>query len=111
MSIFDEGSRADLYHPEWAERLDGTGAAAYFEQLFRAHTHSDQLSAVQWVDLHSYLSEDILAKVDRMSMINSLETRAPLLDHELAEFVFQLPATAFHSRGVGKRLFRTVARR
>jgi asparagine synthase (glutamine-hydrolysing) len=69
------------------------------------------VSALQWVDVHSYLADDILPKVDRMSMLSSLETRAPLLDHHLAEFCFGLPSGAFHDGQRGKLLFRDVARR
>jgi asparagine synthase (glutamine-hydrolysing) len=43
------------------------------------------------VDVHSYLPDDICAKVDIASMGNSLETRAPLLDHELLEFAAACP--------------------
>src|SRR6266581_4856195 len=51
---------------------------------------SDPLSEVQYLDAKTYLSGDILTKVDRMSMANSLEVRAPFLDHPLAEWAARL---------------------
>jgi asparagine synthase (glutamine-hydrolysing) len=44
-----------------------------------------------YLDLKTYLADDIMVKVDRMSMASSLETRAPLLDYKLVEFAFSLP--------------------
>jgi asparagine synthase (glutamine-hydrolysing) len=52
----------------------------------------DYLSKIQYADTKTYLAEDILTKVDRASMLNSLETRAPLLDHELVELAARIPS-------------------
>ncbi len=60
-------------------------------------------------DLRTYLADDILVKVDRMTMANSLEARAPLLDHELLEFAARLPFAMKMRDGRGKYLFRRVA--
>jgi asparagine synthase (glutamine-hydrolysing) len=49
------------------------------------------VSAAQYADLHAYLTDDILVKVDRMSMAHGLEVRAPLLDHELIEWAARVP--------------------
>jgi asparagine synthase (glutamine-hydrolysing) len=49
------------------------------------------LSALQYCDVHNYLPLDILTKVDRMTMANSLEARPPLIDHQLVEFAATIP--------------------
>jgi asparagine synthase (glutamine-hydrolysing) len=54
---------------------------------------TDDLDRMQRLDMLTYLPEDLLVKVDRASMANSLEVRAPLLDHRLIEYVARLPST------------------
>jgi asparagine synthase (glutamine-hydrolysing) len=53
----------------------------------------DKTTLLQYLDLKLYLQDDILVKVDRASMACSLEVRAPFLDHELVEFIMNLPAS------------------
>ena len=62
-------------------------------------------------DVHSYLLDDILVKVDRTSMANSLEARSPLLDHRLAEFAARLPEHYKLKGTTGKYLLKRVALR
>jgi asparagine synthase (glutamine-hydrolysing) len=63
--------------------------------LRRYFTHSpahDPVSQLLYVDAKTYMVGDILTKVDRMSMLNSLEVRVPILDHELVEWAASLSA-------------------
>lgn len=62
-------------------------------------------------DMQSYLLDDVLAKVDRMSMANSIEVRSPLLDHLLAEFAARLPEQLKLNGKTGKYLLKRVAMR
>ena len=57
-------------------------------QQGRVPVHPDLLQRATRMDFANYLAEDILVKVDRASMLNSLEVRAPLLDYNLIEFAF-----------------------
>lgn len=63
------------------------------KHFFDAKASSDYLTRIQYVDTKVYLAEDILTKVDRASMLCSLETRAPLLDHEVVELAARMPSS------------------
>ena len=65
------------------------------------------MSASIW-DASTYLPDDILVKVDRAAMANSLETRAPLLDHRIIEFAYRLPVSYKLDNGIAKRVLKEV---
>jgi asparagine synthase (glutamine-hydrolysing) len=56
------------------------------------HGNQDSVNKSMYLDVNVYLPNDMLVKVDRMSMAHSLEVRCPLLDHKLAEFMGTVPA-------------------
>lgn len=73
---------------------------------------ADLLSQMQYLDLKLYLPDDVLVKVDRMSMAHALECRCPLLDHRIVEFASRLPMAAkIGPDGRGKVLLRELLAR
>lgn len=75
------------------------GAAQKFYEDVRA---CDPLDQAMYVDMKTWLVDDILVKVDRASMAHSLEVRAPFLDHRVVEFAASLPVS-FKLRGFEKK--------
>ncbi len=89
IGIFDESERAALLGSD-ASRIQSAGAL--FAPYFANRNGHSLTTVLQHVDQKSYLPDDILVKVDRMSMQNSLEVRAPLLDYRVVEFVNKVSA-------------------
>ncbi|HEY0511864.1 MAG TPA: asparagine synthase (glutamine-hydrolyzing) [Thermoanaerobaculia bacterium] len=76
-----------------------------------ANAPREPLARALYLDLKTWLADDGLVKVDRMSMAHALEVRCPLLDHRIIEFAARLPARLKLSGGVTKLLLRRVAAR
>ena len=66
------------------------------------------LSYMMAIDFQTYMLDDILQKVDRATMTNSLEGREPMLDHRILEFAAQLPDEYKYQNGVKKRILREI---
>ncbi|MEM8949667.1 MAG: asparagine synthase (glutamine-hydrolyzing) [Pseudomonadota bacterium] len=81
-----------------------------FEGHAKAAEGLDPLSRTLAMDFRTWLADDILVKVDRMSMAHSLEVRVPLLDTDFVTYAAGLPTDAKLSKGRGKQLFRKALR-
>lgn len=73
--------------------------------------NGDFLSKMQGLDLKTYLTDDILTKVDRVSMMNSLEVRVPILDHKLAELSFRIPSSLKLHGNKQKHIFKNAMKK
>jgi asparagine synthase (glutamine-hydrolysing) len=112
MTYQRDATLATLLAPEAGREIATRTDPHPYLRLAAAAGARDYLSTLQYVDIHHYLPEDILTKVDRTSMLVSLEARVPLLDHVLMEYVATIPPALKLRAGVGKYILkRTMADR
>ncbi len=97
-----------LYRPTFQESINGCQSTEMLIAKFERASQWDSLAQQQYVDINTYLADNILAKVDRMSMAASIEARVPLLDHRLVEFALNLPPYKKLRRGQTKVILREV---
>jgi asparagine synthase (glutamine-hydrolysing) len=112
MSLFTPADKRGLLTGQVRRALGDHDPGALFARHFDRVRGLDHLSRILYVDTKAYLANDILVKVDRMSMASSLEVRAPLLDHRVLEFAATVPsALKYHGTTSKYLLKRAVARR
>ncbi|HEX6880316.1 MAG TPA: asparagine synthase (glutamine-hydrolyzing), partial [Terriglobales bacterium] len=100
-----------LLSPEFLATTGCTPPEAIMRRHFDEAPASDFMSRMQYTDIKTYMTADVLAKVDRMSMASSLEVRVPLLDHVFVEFAAQIPVEMKYQNGTRKYLLRKLAER
>lgn len=103
VTYFSDASKQDLYAGEMRQLLSHSALDrldSYFDQ-------ADTLAlGAAWADIHTYLPDDLLVKVDVASMANGLEVRAPLLDHKLMEWAAGIPEDLRFAGTETKSLFK-----
>lgn len=116
----DPGRLPGLLSPALLDLLGEAGVAAPFGSARPGREFPDPLAELLYTDFTMYLQDDLLTKVDRATMLASLEARAPFLDHELVQYVAGIPSgwklrgtttKAILRRTVRERLPPTVLRR
>ncbi len=110
-SFFEEDARRELYTGDFVEAVRNADPFAGFRAAYEDCTSTDALDRALYVDSQTYLIDDIMTKVDRMSMAVSLEAREPLLDHRLLEFSATVPTRFKLRNGRGKHLLRRLLQR
>lgn len=110
-SIFSTAELGELYTHDFAARVPmETRGFQVWDSFKNFRSSGDDASILNYVDYETYLPGDILVKVDRMSMANSIEMRAPLLDYRIAEFAAGLPREWKWTSREGKRVLKRAAR-
>jgi asparagine synthase (glutamine-hydrolysing) len=112
--VLKVASANDIYRTlvsDWepsAVMLDAQEPPSIIKDEKLPHDFPDLLARMQFLDLVSYLPDDILTKVDRASMAVALEARVPLLDHRVVEFSWRLPRRAKLRNHTSKWILRQV---
>ncbi len=105
---FKPEAKRVLYKPEVMESLRGFDWSQAMKRHLRETHVEDPVSRAQYADIKFYMPEDILVKVDRMSMAHSLEVRSPILDHELMELAAALPSRYKLNGRESKYIFKKI---
>jgi asparagine synthase (glutamine-hydrolysing) len=106
MSAFYGDEKKHLLNNDVRKNINGYRTADLFYKLYRNAPARDHLSRIQYLDIKTYLCEDILTKVDRASMAVSLEVRCPILDHVFMEYVAKIPSKLKLAGTNGKHIFK-----
>ena len=109
--LFESDVRGALYTHDFTSEVRHADPFAGFRAAYDACSSSDPLDRALYVDVKTYLVDDIMTKVDRMSMAVSLEAREPLLDHKLLEFAAAVPTSLKLKNGRSKYLLRRLLER
>ncbi len=87
---FTDDDLRQLFNPHIQLKLE-KNSRDQMQELSERFSNLDALSQMMWTDFNSYLPDDILVKVDRMSMAHGLEVRSPFLDQDVIESVLKMP--------------------
>lgn len=110
-TTFSQEERDCLYRQRMKTELK-TSEKDQPHQLADRYSTLDEISQMMWVDFHTYLPDDILVKVDRMSMAHGLEVRSPFLDQKVVESVMKMPIglklKGFETKSILRKAFRDL---
>ena len=107
--VFDSGSLTNVLHGDLRtgrDNIDVAGPMRYWQQDV---AHLDGLAQLTYIDTRMSLPDDLLLYSDKLAMANSLETRVPLLDVEIIEFIERLPTRLKLSGREGKLVHKKAA--
>lgn len=117
-TLLSQDSQAEMYRSllsAWQQPAvivnNGYDDSDSVDFAFAAEGPYDLMHRMQMADQIGYMPDDLLAKVDRVSMSVSLEVRVPLIDHNVVEYSWRLPLRAKVRRGQGKWILREVLAR
>ena len=107
--FFSTDEKPSLLSRDVLRQLSATDPESRLASHFERYARLPWPSQMMRFDAETYLPEDVLTKVDRMSMAHSIESRVPLLDNEVIEFASSLPASMKIKGGRRKHVLKEVA--
>jgi asparagine synthase (glutamine-hydrolysing) len=110
ISVCSESTEMLIFNPEFIEFLLINGKRELLAGVVQNSEEVSSLSFALRADFSTYLPGDLLTKVDRMSMMNSLEVRSPLLDYRLAELSMMMPDSLKLKRSESKYILREAVK-
>jgi asparagine synthase (glutamine-hydrolysing) len=111
VSAFKDEQKSLLLNPDTVAELGDYRTGTLFRELYNRAPAEDHLSKIQYLDIKTYLCDDILTKVDRASMAVSLEVRCPILDHVFMEYAAGIPARLKLAGTDGKHIFKKALKK
>ena len=109
-SMYGEEKR-QLVHPDILNEIGDYRTRDLFYDIYKKAPAQDHLSKIQYLDIKTYLCDDILTKVDRASMAVSLEVRCPILDHVFMEYAAKIPSKYKLVGTDGKHIFKRALKK
>ncbi len=105
-NLFKEYELPKMLNQDFIDSLKNYSSIDSKINMIDSYKTNDFVTNYELLDINAYMVDDILTKVDRASMANSLEVRVPLLDHEFIELAFQIPSSLKLKNGEGKYIFK-----
>jgi asparagine synthase (glutamine-hydrolysing) len=110
-SIWLASDLHELFSPDLISEQEFLGTQFLPDEMMQVlRSDRELVGKISEIDIHSYMLDDILVKVDRMSMAHSLEVRSPLLDHKVVELAARMPTSMKIRNRQGKHILREVVR-
>lgn len=109
-SLMDEQKALNLLHPAVREKIQPGHQNPWQKNIFPSNFLESDFNRMLLADMKMVLPDDMLKKVDLMSMAHGLEMRVPFLDHELTNFVFTLPVSSKINMSIKKRILQDAYR-
>jgi len=109
-SVFSDQEKETLYAPDLRAALAGSARPIDLVRTYLKPGDGPYLNQLLRFDLAAWLPDDLLVKVDRMTMAHAVEARVPFLDHRVVERVMRMPPAWKMSLFAGKRILRDVGK-
>ncbi len=106
VKIFNAEEKENLYSPQFMQEVTGSDSVEYLLNKFDETETKNLIDQLLYLDINTYLPEDLLVKMDIATMANSLEARVPFLDHQVMEFVATIPSDLKLKRTITKYILK-----